>query len=103
MCDPCASSCLNCSKISTNCTVCPPGLYFLNFTCLVTCPDGYFANGTNCSLCNWRCLTCTNTATNCSLCKPSIPAYHLNNVCYSTCPNGYYGKLNTTINNTGTC
>ena len=59
-------------------------------SCLETCPDGAYQNGTICSYCSLECATCTGgTVNDCTIC--SIPYYHKDHIeCLTSCPDGYY-------------
>ena len=73
----CDVNCLTCVTNSTNCLTCGfssigANLYLFGTSCLLTCPNGYFANTLNntCDLCHFGCATCTGPLlTNCSVCS----------------------------------
>ena len=61
------SGCKTCTTTSTNCLTCGFSaygfeLYLHNAACLLTCPNGFWANtvGNTCDACTAGCLTCTN-------------------------------------------
>lgn len=63
-----------------------------NYTCLTSCPDGWFALTTGvCRLCDSTCKTCSVTSTNCASCNGN---YILSSgTCINSCPD--YTYLNT--------
>lgn len=100
----CNATCLNCSYIGVNCTVCVATgnfsafLYYDNLTypkCQMTCPVYYFGNTTSrvCMPCDTGCVNCTNSSSNCSSCLATYGL--LNTTCYSPCPSHYF--LNGTL------
>ncbi len=64
----CPAGCQACSSPSV-CTVCAPGKFLLNGSCLDVCPGGSFGNSGNCSACPQTCATCSS-ATTCTSCPP---------------------------------
>jgi len=61
LCAACSSICLTCSSTTTNCTSCAT-TYFFNFSCLTTCPTGYYGATT------LQCLGCNSSATAATAC-----------------------------------
>lgn len=89
-CLSCSINCKTCLNISTNCTSCPLTTYLSpnsTFTCVISCPDYYYANSILlvCSSCELPCSKCSN-ATNCLTCNVNYTFY--NNTCLSNCPIG---------------
>ncbi len=89
-CSPCASSCMECANISTNCTSCNPlQSLFLDtvyMKCVTTCANGYYKNTQiqSCLPCSSPCLYCIDSPTKCTYC--SVGTYFLNNGCLTNCP-----------------
>jgi hypothetical protein len=70
-----------------------------NYSCVATCPDGYFGNFSThvCDFCDPICLTCGVNSTYCYDC---IPSYGWNNYyCYDPCPIGTYTDLTHPVYN----
>ena len=106
LCDP---LCTSCYEVSTNCSACTRTgnytsyLFASNFTCLVNCPVGYYANKFNqtCDLCDTNCQECLFSPTYCTVCHPDYGYY--NHVCYFPCPLGYYNDTSTGTSNCTLC
>ena len=63
----CSSECVTCVGSASHCLSCGLSsfrakLYLHNAACLLTCPNGFWANstGNTCDACTAGCLTCTN-------------------------------------------
>lgn len=83
-------ACTTCNSSDyTICYICNSSTYLLNGDCYNTCPDGYYPNGGNCSLCDVSCSLCTGSPSPCSACNATYFLYA--SVCGSTCPAGYFG------------
>ena len=92
------SGCLTCSGSAKNCLSCGFSaygfhLYLYNNTCLLNCPNGFWANsvGNTCDSCTQGCLTCTGAGlTNCLTCDNVTGTPYLKEigatVCGTTCP-----------------
>ena len=73
----CSSNCLTCVTTSTNCLTCGfstigANLYLFGSSCLLTCPNGYYANPltSTCDICHYGCSICTGPLlTNCTVCS----------------------------------
>ena len=102
----CNLKCRACFEVFDNCTLCQTSgtyksfLYYNDtlgyYTCVTTCPDGYFANTTQntCDLCDHVCLTCSINSTYCYSC---VSGYGWSNYyCYQPCNDGYYYSNNNT-------
>lgn len=107
-CLTCSPYCLLCSASNSTCSECVMNgtykSYFLNNSCLINCPVGYykFDNSTfgpnTCETCNINCLKCLGDANNCSLCKTGYYLYQNN--CLNPCPTGFFAyNLTQTCNN----
>ena len=61
-CQLCASNCVTCSILADNCTSanCSINFFYLNNTCLSTCPNQYYADASlrQCTLCTSGCALC---------------------------------------------
>ena len=92
------SGCLTCSGSAKNCLSCGFSaygfhLYLYNNTCLLNCPNGFWANsvGNTCDSCTQGCLTCTGVGlTNCLTCDNVTGTPYLKEIgatiCGTTCP-----------------
>lgn len=94
-CEPCHSSCYQCSgPMSNNCLDCVTGYYFLEtkLECVLKCPDFYMGVNKICVKCD-KCLTCSYNlvagAEECLSC-PSGKYLHVNKTCLEACPELYY-------------
>lgn len=73
----CNANCLTCVNTSSYCLTCGfstigANLYLFGSSCLLTCPNNYFANTTanTCDPCNVGCATCTGPLlTDCTVCR----------------------------------
>lgn len=95
VCVSCDSKCLTCKNKIDTCSSCDTGSaypYLHSNTCNSKCIDGYWGDGTKCTLCTNPCLTCT-TSSYCLTCAVlttnSKQTYWLEGTCYQTCPSGY--------------
>lgn len=62
-CQPCVSPCLSCIS-SSQCVSCVPDKYLLGYTCVASCPSGYYNSSFGqCASCISPCKTCTNQTT----------------------------------------
>ena len=68
---PCINNCQEC-KSDTICINCKPNFYFLNHSCLLTCPSRYYLNTQLgvCIACPYDCYTCLSDGS-CTSCLPS--------------------------------
>ena len=87
-CDRCSINCKNCIIDNNNnniCKTCKEGYYLFNSTCLLTCPDGYFASEETkiCNSCHSSCHTC-NSSNFCLSCPKDMVLH--NNTCFDSCP-----------------
>lgn len=101
ICISCASPCLTCSLLTTDCTTCittPTKYYLYNNVCYNPCPaETYSDNGTqSCLLCLNLCSVCSVTSTNCSACDTAGPyiSYLLGSTCVTNCGNNYISNTN---------
>ena len=89
-CHACAEGCATCWRNATFCQSCVNGWFLFGFTCVQTCPAGYFGNTANnhCEPCDYStCKTCSQSATSCTSC--TNPEYYLDvDTCKATCPAG---------------
>mgnify|MGYP001221568529 CR=1 FL=1 len=93
-CQPCASPCIGCID-SNKCLSCITNKYLLLYSCIDSCPDGYYANKiiNQCMPCISPCKTCINQ-TNCLSC--SLGYWDsIKNICTSQCSDKYYGNSTT--------
>ena len=72
-CQPCSSTCVTCSILAENCTSlsCAQNNFFLNNSCLRTCPDTYYTDTAlrRCLECTLGCQTCYGSGlTKCTKC-----------------------------------
>ncbi|CAG9326962.1 unnamed protein product [Blepharisma stoltei] len=58
--------------------------YSYQNNCVDNCPDGTYANGSECSSCATGCATCSGSSTNCLTCSQGY--YFYQNTCVDTCP-----------------
>ena len=102
----CNANCLTCIGTSSYCLTCGfstigANLYLYGSSCLLTCPDGYFANVTanTCDPCHFGCATCTGPLlTNCIVCNNynnsgTIDVYYKvvgQTTCNTSCPTGQF-------------
>jgi proprotein convertase subtilisin/kexin type 5 len=107
-CQFCSSECVYCvdnAKKCLNSTSCATTYFYfaVNHSCLLTCPDGYYADATirQCIICHVACEICTGPGTQtCTKCRidttqaTPVSYYKLatDTVCSTTCPDGYYKK-----------
>jgi proprotein convertase subtilisin/kexin type 5 len=72
-----------------------------NTTCYSTCPNGTYASGVVCTVCDSYCVTCNVSSTNCYSCVVSgaNKAYLYNNTCQISCPIGTYFTSSSNICN----
>ena len=87
------SPCVNCISDS-QCLSCISGQYYYNYSCVTSCPDGYFTNTDECSVCISPCKYCTDEVT----CLSCDEGYWDGTQCTTECPSGQYGD-----NSTHTC
>ena len=102
-CQPCASNCITCSGTADHCTNtnCSVNFYFLNNSCLATCPaDFYYPDSSSrlCQTCASGCLKCFGPLlTQCSECDlVSTTQYYLQvgkTECATSCPTGEFGEV----------
>ena len=83
-CTKCDSSCLVCSS-SEICSKCNSGYFLYEFTCLKSCPAGYYQSTEMCLQCSENCAKC-NSVSSCLQCSQSYFLY--SNSCLDTCPEG---------------
>lgn len=90
-CIPCTSSLCDVCNVDgpSICTQCQAGSFWFNFTCLASCPGGYFPASPNCTQCDVSCTVCSGVPTPCTACANNYFLY--TNQCPSTCPTGYFG------------
>lgn len=96
-CEQCDTSvCQECYGTPTTCIGCISTAnnpqYFYNNTCYSICPDGTFADGFNCSVCDSSvfCATCSMAGDNCTSCafdSANNQAKYLDQPGYGTCIN----------------
>lgn len=88
----CASQCLTCSNVTTNCTSCINGLVLSNNNTYGICTNNcgninMIIINNICTVCDNNCYTCYSIVTNCTSCySNSTYKYLYNNTCISTCP-----------------
>lgn len=99
MCDP---GCISCSITSANCTItaCQSGYYYyyINSTCLSTCPNNYYANTTTglCVQCDPGCQLCTGSGllscSSCQITSLNVSYFKVIDItqCTTVCPPGQY-------------
>jgi proprotein convertase subtilisin/kexin type 5 len=100
ICLPCQSPCVTC-RSNSQCSSCAsPYLYYSqNFSCLMSCPLGYYSKNGSCLQCNTPCKTCSNetACTSCSigffdgsgcvaLCSPGTFEQQLTSTCVQCSP-----------------
>ncbi len=73
------------------CAPCPAGATCDGTNRIVSCPDGFFPQGTTCRPCSPACVTCVDSSNRCASCRPGYFLY--NGSCQScpsnaTCPGG---------------
>ena len=96
VCTACNSICLTCSNTITNCTSCNTSSanpYFVNNTCLSSCPILFYnisstGQCVSCVSANINCINCSSVST-CLSCDTSFIYFAANKSCLSTAPNGY--------------
>jgi hypothetical protein len=88
--NPCSGNCRSCNADTTTCTSCYSWSSYnkLNSgSCLSSCPDAKYFNGSSCLQCMSNCNNCSS-AVNCFGCDTGLILF--NNSCLTSCPNGYY-------------
>jgi hypothetical protein len=96
-CQACTSNTSACTSCYTNTNI-TRNIYLFspNNTCLMGCPDSYYADTLfKCIACSATCLTCISASFNCTSCNTTstFPALNLtgtSGVCLSNCPIYYY-------------
>ena len=103
-CQKCSPNCITCINSSDTCTNvnCSKNYYYLNNSCLATCPDNYYTDTTlrKCIQCTAGCQSCfASGLTSCTKCNAvSTVQYYLQigvTTCSSSCNTGEY-KYNLT-------
>ena len=98
-CQKCSPSCITCMNTSDTCTNvnCPINYFYLNNSCIFTCPGNYYGNTTlrQCIQCTSGCQTCYAAGlSSCTKCNTvSNVQYYLQigqTVCSPNCPTGQY-------------
>ena len=100
LCQVCSPTCITCATTAENCTNtnCSINFYFLNNSCLASCPDSYYPDSSlrQCLPCASGCLLCygagLSACTNCS--APGGTQYYKQtgiDTCASSCNPGEYG------------
>ncbi len=94
-CQVCQTPCKNCVN-TTMCLSCVNGYFFYNYTCVTSCPDGYYKNSSSniCDICISPCKKCLNK-TQCLSCDIG---FWDGTRCTIRCTSGTYGN-----NATKTC
>ena len=93
-CQPCASNCITCSGTADHCTNtnCSVNFFFLNNSCLATCPvDHYYQDSTSrqCLPCASGCLKCFGPAlTQCSECDLVVATQYFMQIGLTQCATG---------------
>ena len=103
-CEFCSAFCTLCVSSPSDCRQCQSSgafeSYYLeaNFSCLHTCPDGFYANDSDhvCYACDPKCSLCDATADSCQMCMGSGDfesfLFAENSSCLAVCPDGYYSN-----------
>ena len=116
----CSSPCLTCTGTDTNCVTCnSPNLLHQSspgvWTCIGSCPDGYYLNAFNpvCDKCPLGCANCTDGSTSgafgisCTHCQTegSTPYFLIvgTTICNTSCPNGQYSGSGASANRCVNC
>ena len=89
-CRACVSPCVNCLSTS-QCLSCISNKYLYNYTCVSTCPDGYFTGVSQCEVCISPCKLCTSE----TACLSCDEGYWNGSHCTNECPSGQYGDNST--------
>ena len=100
-CQPCASNCITCAVLADNCTSlnCSINYYYLNNTCLTTCPNQYYPDSSlrQCILCTSGCALCFGSGlSSCTQCltvggtTDYFLQYAVPNTCGTGCNAGEY-------------
>ena len=83
-CTKCDASCLVCSSLEV-CSKCSSGYFLYEFTCVKSCPAGYYQSSEVCLKCSDNCASCLSTSS-CLQCAQKYFLY--SNSCLDTCPEG---------------
>lgn len=89
-CIPCTSNlCDICTTDApSTCTQCATGAFWFNFTCLASCPLGYYPTAPNCTQCHVSCDRCTGVPIPCTACANGYFLYTTS--CLTVCPSGFF-------------
>ncbi|KAM6931379.1 uncharacterized protein FYW49_003253 [Xenentodon cancila] len=88
-CQSCAPECGSCKESPSHCLSCEKHLLLLDHSCMSRCPDGYYANMTECHRCPDYCMECNQDG----LCKKCTQYYYLHeDRCVDDCPEGYFAS-----------
>lgn len=89
-CLPCSAGCGSCVESIFHCLSCERPYLLLNNSCVLHCPEGYYANDTECYRCPAHCTECNQYG----LCKNCAHYYFLHNdQCVGDCPDGYFASM----------
>ncbi|KAG8454257.1 hypothetical protein GDO86_000773 [Hymenochirus boettgeri] len=90
ICTACDSSCQTCSSENGRCITCVKGGRLYRGTCVMECPNGYFADPLGlCTVCHRECASCSGPLANqCTSCLPPLRLLH--GQCQINCGDGYY-------------
>lgn len=85
VCSSCGSNCDKCGSAGI-CTVCASGfLRDIDNTCVSSCQDGSYSNGTHCHACDAACATCTGPDLgDCTSCASNRNFGNFSGVCQNT-------------------
>ena len=90
MCVKCEDTCTECDLDPANCSVCTPTAFLFedNSSCLLVCPDGYYAETANntCLPCDPQCRACELSPTYCVGCLVEMFMFTPNSSCVVKCP-----------------
>ena len=94
-CQPCSPICVTCSSTAENCTssTCAQNYFFLNNSCLISCPNGYYADSTvrRCLTCETGCATCFASGnSSCTVCSSSFYLQIGSTTCSAGCNSGEF-------------
>jgi proprotein convertase subtilisin/kexin type 5 len=104
-CEPCPSGCVFCFDANL-CSLCANGYYQFNYSCLNTCPIGYFNLISTCAPCHQACGSCTYAGqSNCTSCSSGY-YWAGPTTCVMICSSGLYPSGDSCIpcpNNCSKC
>ncbi|XP_076586661.1 proprotein convertase subtilisin/kexin type 5-like, partial [Chaetodon auriga] len=99
-CQLCHELCHRCSGPSKHhCLSCSEPHFLLNDTCVLKCPEGYYAEDEDervCERCHFSCQSCAGRhSVQCVTCKPGL--FKQGNTCVEFCSESHFGNTSTMV------